>query len=170
MARRAACQAEQIIVDSGPPFPGLEHRVRATPTPTPTAPAALPTNDEASGRQVLVVDDEPSVRRITARLLQEAGYSTHEAEDGLEALKLVQSAPDLLDLVVSDIVMPRLDGVALLQRLASFRADLPCILVSGYGSSQLEALGIAAPCGILTKPVAPEAFLDEVRRCLRQRN
>jgi two-component system cell cycle sensor histidine kinase/response regulator CckA len=168
MACRAARQAEKITVGSGPPLPGLEHRVRATPTPT--ARAALRTNDEASGRQVLVVDDEPSVRRIMARLLHEAGYSIHEAKDGLEALELVHSAPELLDLVVSDIVMPRLDGVSLVQRLAAVCAELPCILVSGYGTSQLEALGIAAPCGILTKPVPPEVLLDEVRRCLRQRN
>jgi two-component system C4-dicarboxylate transport response regulator DctD len=75
-----------------------------------------------------------------------------------------------LDVVVSDIVMPRLDGVGLLQRLATLQPELPCILVSGYGIPQLAALGIAAPCGILTKPVPPAVLLDEVRRCLRQRD
>jgi two-component system cell cycle sensor histidine kinase/response regulator CckA len=137
---------------------------------TPTASAALPSNQEAAGRQVMVVDDEPIVRRMTARLIQEAGYSVHEATDGLEALEFVQAAPELLDVVVSDVVMPRLDGVGLVQRIASMCSDLPCILVSGYGIPQLAALGIAAPCGILTKPVPPDVLLDEVRRCLRQRN
>jgi CheY-like chemotaxis protein len=118
----------------------------------------------------MVVDDEPIVRRMTARLLQAAGYAVHEAKDGLEAFEFVQSSPELLDVMVSDIVMPRLDGVALVQRLASLNPDLPCILISGYGIPQLEALGIAAPCGILTKPVPPDVLLDEVRRCLRQRN
>jgi len=130
----------------------------------------LSSNEEAAGRQVLGVDDEPIVRRLTARLIQAAGYFVHEATDGLEALEFVQSAPELLDVVVTDIVMPRLDGVALVQRLASVCSDLPCILVSGYGMPQLEALGIAAPCGILAKPVPPDVLLDEVRRCLRQRD
>jgi DNA-binding NtrC family response regulator len=66
--------------------------------------------------------------------------------------------------------MPRLDGVGLVQRLATLHPDLPCILVSGYGIPQLAALGITAPCGILIKPVPPWELLDEVRRCLRQRN
>ena len=132
--------------------------------------AALSTAEEVAGRQVMVVDDEPIVRRITMRLLQAAGYAVHEARDGLEAFEFVQSSPELLDVMVSDIVMPRLDGVGLVQRLASLNPGLPCILVSGYGIPQLETLGIAAPCGILTKPVPPDVLLDEVRRCLRQRN
>lgn len=136
---------------------------------TPTASPAPPTHDGTSGRQVMVVDDEPIVRRLTARFLREAGYQVHEARDGLEAFEFVQSAPDLLDVLVSDVVMPRLDGVALVQRLSAVCSDLPCILVSGYGSPQLEKLGIAAPCGILSKPVRPEVLLDEVRHCLRQR-
>jgi CheY-like chemotaxis protein len=117
----------------------------------------------------MVVDDEPIVRRLTARFLREAGYQVHEARDGLEAFEFVQSAPDLLDVLVSDVVMPRLDGVALVQRLATVCSDLPCILVSGYGSPQLAKLGIAAPCGIISKPVPPDVLLDEVRHCLRQR-
>src|SRR2546427_10842107 len=107
---------------------------------------------------------------MTASLLQEAGFSVHEAKDGLEALEFVQSVPDLLDVVVSDVVMPRLDGVALVQRIATVCSDLPCILVSGYGIPQLEALGIPAPCGILTIPVPPDVLQNEVRRCLRQRD
>jgi len=132
--------------------------------------AALPTNEETVGRQVMVVEDEPTVRLMTARVLKDAGYAVHEAKDGLEALEFVQAAPELLDVVVSDVVMPRLNGVELLQRLSSAYPNLPCILMSGYGIPQLTALGIAAPCGILTKPVPSEVLLDEVRRCLRQRN
>jgi CheY-like chemotaxis protein len=133
---------------------------------TSTAP---PANEEATGRQVMVVEDEPFVRRLTARLLREAGYAVHETPDGLEALEFVQAAPELLDVVVSDVVMPRLNGVELLQRLSTVCPDLPCILISGYGFEQLAAFGITAPCGMLTKPVASQMLLDEVHRCLRQR-
>jgi two-component system cell cycle sensor histidine kinase/response regulator CckA len=136
---------------------------------TSTASAAPPAGESTAERQVMVVDDEPGVRLLMARLLREAGYSVHEACDGLEALEFVESAPQLLDVLVSDIVMPRLDGVALVQRLATVCSDLPCILVSGYGVPQLEALGITVACGILAKPVPAELLLGEVRRCLRQR-
>jgi CheY-like chemotaxis protein len=139
-------------------------------TATHTPSGSFPGSEGLVRREVMVVDDEPSVRRMTARLLQAAGYSVHEARDGLEALEFVQAAPTLLDLMVSDVVMPRLDGVALLHRLAASHPDLPCILVSGYGIPQLTTLGIAAPCGILTKPVPPDVLLDEIRRCLRQRH
>jgi CheY-like chemotaxis protein len=113
----------------------------------------------------MVVEDEPGLRRLTARLLQGAGYTVHETVDGLEALEFVQAAPELVDVVVSDLVMPRLDGVAFRQRLATLH-PVPCILVSGYDSVQLEALGIAAPCGVLTKPVPRDELLDRVRQCL----
>jgi CheY-like chemotaxis protein len=121
----------------------------------------------ADGREhVLVVDDEASVRRFAARVLREEGYDVHEATDGAEALALLErSIPDV-NLVVSDIVMPRLNGVELLQALSSARPALPVILMSGYGSAQLAERGIPSPCGILSKPFPPELLVSEVRRCI----
>ena len=81
---------------------------------------------------VLVVDDESTVRRFARRVLLEHGYDVHEAADGAEALDLVSGTFDRLDVVVSDIVMPKLNGVELLQRLAIVRPQLPIILMSGY--------------------------------------
>jgi two-component system cell cycle response regulator CpdR len=69
--------------------------------------------------------------------------------------------------VLSDIVMPKVNGVELLQMLATIRPTLPVLLMSGYASTQLEGMGIAAPCSILTKPFAAEQLVEEVRRCLR---
>lgn len=124
----------------------------------------------AAERLILVVDDEPGVRFVVVRLLQEEGYRVFEATDGLDAIDLVRAAPDRLDLVVSDIHMPRINGIQLLQLLTLETPDLPCILMSGYSLPQLARLGIVAPCGVLPKPLVPVAFLDEVRRCVRQRN
>ncbi len=125
---------------------------------------------DAARRRVLVVDDEDGVRHLLRRLLNKDGYHVHEAGDGAQALELVRAAPDLLDLVVSDIVMPRLNGVQLVQALATETPELPCLLISGYAPPELAGFGIAAPCGVLTKPLIPTEFLSEVRRCLRQRN
>lgn len=115
---------------------------------------------------ILVVDDEPSVRRFAARVLTEAGYGVREAADGLDALALIRSGVVELDAVVSDIVMPRMDGVELLRSLSLERPRLPVILMSGYDRSQLTRLGIMSPCSVLSKPFAPELLLAEVRRCI----
>ena len=116
---------------------------------------------------VLVVDDEPMIRGFAARVLREEGFGVHEAGDGAEALELVRAGIADLEVVLSDIVMPRMDGVQLLQSLSTLRPDLPVILMSGYGTAQLAELGIASPCGVLAKPFSPEALVAEVRRCIR---
>jgi CheY-like chemotaxis protein len=115
---------------------------------------------------VLVVDDEPTVRRFACRVLREAGYGVREAADGLDALSLIRSGVVDLDAVVSDIVMPRLNGVELLQSLSLERPRLPVILMSGYDMNQLTRLGIVGPCGVLSKPFPPDLLLAEVRRCI----
>ena len=122
--------------------------------------------NEGAGESILVVDDEPAVRRYAARVLREAGYRVEEAADGADALALVRSGVVELDAVLSDIVMPKLNGVQLLQWLSVERPGLPVILMSGYGSDQLTRRGITSPCGVLTKPFDPELLLSEVRRCI----
>jgi CheY-like chemotaxis protein len=99
---------------------------------------------------ILVVDDEPTVRRFASRVLREAGYGVKEA----------------LDAVVSDIVMPRMNGVDLVRSLALEHPRLPVILMSGYDMDHLSRLGIVSPCGVLSKPFPPARLLAEVRRCL----
>jgi DNA-binding NtrC family response regulator len=121
-----------------------------------------------NGREhVLVVDDEPVVRRYVARILEEEGYATHEAADGAEALRLLHGAAPRFGVVVSDIVMPRVNGVELLETVSRSYPDLPIILMSGFGAAQLSNLGISAPCAVLAKPFPAERLLDEVRRCIR---
>jgi two-component system, cell cycle sensor histidine kinase and response regulator CckA len=116
---------------------------------------------------VLVVDDEPMIRWLAARVLREEGFGVHEATDGAEALELIRAGIPDLDVVLSDIVMPRMNGVQLLESLSTLRPDLPVILMSGYGAAQLAELGIASPCGVLAKPFTPQALVAEVRRCVR---
>ncbi len=119
--------------------------------------------------QVLVVDDEYAIRRFAARVLLEEGYLVHEARDGAEALGVITALGAAVDVVVSDIVMPRLNGVELVQALASTHPDLPVILMTGYGAGALAERGIAAPCAMLAKPFAADRLLDEVRRCVKER-
>jgi DNA-binding NtrC family response regulator len=126
-----------------------------------------PEHAEGPGESVLVVDVDEGVRQFAARVLRGGGYQVREAADGAEALELIRGEASTAAIVVSDIVMPRLNGVQLLQLLSTLRPDLPVILMSGYGALQLAERDIVSPCGILGKPFAPDVLLAEVRRCIR---
>ncbi len=116
--------------------------------------------------QILVVDDEELVRRFAARVLRGRGYEVVEAGDGRRALTKVEELGRDLRLVLSDIVMPHMNGVELTERLSVLRPDLPVILMSGYSPKELMARGIAAPCALLCKPFLPSELIAEVSRCL----
>ena len=79
---------------------------------------------------ILVVDDDELVRQVVTELLEDEGYSVIEAKSGYEALALIQG-PAALDLVISDVNMPRMDGLELVEELKSMRPSLPVILMSG---------------------------------------
>jgi DNA-binding NtrC family response regulator len=123
-----------------------------------------------AGLSVLIVDDEAAVRRFAARVLAREGFEVLEATDGAEALDLVKDGEASIDVVVSDIVMPRMNGVELMQALSLSHPGLPVILMSGYATAALSELGIATPCSILTKPFQAERLLAEVQRCARRRD
>ena len=131
--------------------------------------SAMPLGTGA-GYSVLVVDDETAVRRFAVRVLEREGYGVVEAKDGMEALELIRQGGSSFEVLVTDIVMPRLNGVELMQALSVSHADLPVILMSGYATAALADLGIAVPCAILAKPFPAERLLEEVRRCCRPKN
>ena len=123
----------------------------------------------SAGVSVLVVDDEAAVRRFASRVLLRDGYTVLEAVDGAEALEMVQQSKEHVDLVVTDIVMPRVNGVELMEALKMSHPRVPVILMSGYANTALSEMGIATPCGILTKPFPAERLLAEVHRCVGPR-
>ncbi len=119
---------------------------------------------------MLVVDDEAAVRRFAVRVLARDGFEVLEANDGVDALELLKSANQPVDIVVTDIVMPRMNGVELMEALSVSHPGLPVILMSGYATAALSELGIATPCSILNKPFPAERLLTEVHRCMSGRN
>jgi two-component system, cell cycle sensor histidine kinase and response regulator CckA len=122
-----------------------------------------------SRERVLIVDDEQMVREYTGRILESAGYRTDTAADGAEALDAIRRQPGAFDAVVSDVVMPRLNGVDLVRELATISPGIPVLLVSGYAAAELAERGIAVSCGILAKPYLPEQLLAALRRCIDDR-
>lgn len=110
---------------------------------------------------ILVVDDEETLRSLTTRILEDHGYSVIQAHDGFEAWTLLESMAERIDLVVSDVVMPRLDGIELARCMEILPHPPPVLLVSGYG---LGALELERP--ILAKPFRGEELLAAVHRLL----
>ena len=97
-------------------------------------------------------------------------FSVVEATDGAQALEMVRDQGLPVEAIVSDIVMPRMNGVELMDALSASHPDLPVILMSGYATAALSEMGIASPCGIIPKPFPAERLLAEVYRCIGQRN
>jgi CheY-like chemotaxis protein len=118
---------------------------------------------------VLVAEDEDLLRRLVLRLLNQQGYRTLEARDGGEALHLAHLSPHLA-LVVTDVVMPGIDGWELGRRLASDCPGVPVLYMSAYPSADIFHRGAAPNTSVpfLQKPFAPEAFVESVRVLLQQ--
>ena len=136
-------------------LPQVEAHPVATEAESPAAP-------RGSGA-VLVVEDNENVRRLTVRLVRELGYSALEASNGPEALELLRRRDVPVDVVLSDVVMPQMNGRELAERARELRPEVRVLLMSGYpqraGRPEAEA---AFP--ILDKPLT----LESLARALRQ--
>lgn len=111
---------------------------------------------------VLVVDDDAQLRGVLERVLSGAGYRVTCAADGQSALERVEASPDLR-LVITDLIMPRLTGDALRDRLESLRPELPVLILTGYTRGSLPP---ADGQHLLSKPFAPRALLQKVAEIL----
>jgi len=108
------------------------------------------------GHITLVVDDEPLVRKYITSILRREHLETVEAEDGAEGLRMVRELGAALDLIVSDIQMPNVDGVAFALAAKEAFPELPILLISGCGEAH-------ADFDFLKKPFHPSTFLERVR-------
>jgi DNA-binding response OmpR family regulator len=127
--------------------------------------AASKDGQDHVGKSVLVVDDETAIRGMVKSALERAGLRVLEAQDGIEALQVLDTQkPDLL---LSDIVMPRMDGVRLAIEVAQRAPDVPILLMSGFTSEPGPA---AHAKDFLRKPFAAGALVATVIRHLRRSN
>jgi PAS domain S-box-containing protein len=135
------------------------------------SPAAPPSRLPRGGTEaLLVVEDEDPVREYMKRTLRGAGYSVMEARDGEEAMRVCLETGIPLDLVITDVLMPRMRGTELARRLADFRPELKVLLVSGYPDPAfLEESGAKPEAEILQKPFPPHVLLNKVREVLETR-
>jgi two-component system, cell cycle sensor histidine kinase and response regulator CckA len=116
---------------------------------------------------ILLVEDDAAVRVVTRTVLRNAGYLVLDVANGEEALYLAEKHLDAIDLVLSDVVMPRMSGPELAERLWAARPSLNVLYMSGYTAGAIVDRGVLAPgVAFLQKPVAPNVLVHKVREIL----
>jgi cyclic di-GMP phosphodiesterase len=117
--------------------------------------------------RILVIDDEPILRALMRETLEQAGYETVGAGDAERALALLED--ETISLVVSDIVLPRLSGIELLETVQRTRPSLPVLLVTGVDShANLTGALAGGAAGLVAKPFSPSEFVDAVGKAVER--
>ena len=151
--------------------PAIAGQPREAAAPAPVAAPAMPAAEELdlTGKSavVLLVEDEEAVRRGGKRMLETRGYTVHEAGSGAEALEIMEELGGKVDIVVSDVVMPEMDGPTLLTELRKSYPDMKFIFVSGYAEDAFARnLPADAKFGFLPKPFSLKQLAVVVRETL----
>jgi len=117
---------------------------------------------------ILVIDDDPVLRRVITLALEKAGHSVLRCENGRKAIDFLEH--EHADLLITDIIMPEMDGVETLRAARRLQPDLPILAISGGGSfDPADYLGIARAFGatdIMPKPFRPADLIERVEKLL----
>ncbi len=125
---------------------------------------AAPRDLSGAGR-ILFVEDEAAVRGIAARLLRQRGYEVIEAADGEEALGLAEEWAGQIDMMISDVIMPGLDGPSLLKKARPYLGDAPVMFISGYAESDFsDLLQDEKGVSFLPKPLDIKTLAERVKQ------
>ena len=124
-----------------------------------------PDGNRPTRETILLVEDEPAVRRLFMLALTHAGYRVYPARNGQEALKLFDEHGDSIDLLLTDLKMPYMDGAELARHLHARRKTLKMIAISGYAAGADPQL----TADFLAKPFSRHELLAKVREVLDRR-
>lgn len=127
-----------------------------TPPPAPQGPSW-------QGASVLVVDDEPAMRRIVRRTLEAENFHVEEATDGESALRLIQARPEPFDLVLTDLSMPLIDGRRVSETLRRYRPSVAVLCMSSDPDAVPYIESSDTPVRVLVKPFTPDDLYHAVR-------
>jgi PAS domain S-box-containing protein len=131
----------------------------------PARPVPVPTS-RLGGESVLVVDDEASVRTLLRLVLKREGYDVLEADNAKDALTLVQQRAGAVDLLLTDVGMPGMNGVELARHLLRSYPKLPVLFLSAHSAEVLEKLGLSEQEIVLPKPFNLDTLVAQVRKML----
>jgi two-component system, cell cycle sensor histidine kinase and response regulator CckA len=142
-------------------LPRVDEEVPAT--------VASPTLRRVGTETILLAEDEPALREITRDILEEHGYTVIEAGSGDGALKLAREHPGDIGLLLTDVVMPRMGGRELAERLVRQRPRLQVMFMSGYTDDAVVRHGVlATSAAFIQKPFGSESLLAKIREVLEQ--
>ena len=135
----------------------------------PEVAAVIPGEDsiDASTQRVLVVEDDPVVRDVTVALLEQQGHRVVVAESSVHAIELFDADPAAIDLLVTDVVMPRLNGWELAECLRAQRAELPIVFMSGYTDGAIGGASLDDGMTFMPKPFSATDLATAVRHALK---
>jgi len=136
-------------------------------------PFGVDTGAKASSGRVLVVDDEEHIRKVVTLILTKAGYDVVEAEDGEKAIAALNAGdnPLMVDVVLCDIRMPKINGVEAIRYFRDQYPSVPVIVLTGYPDTQdATTLFRQGVMEYLVKPVDRERLLASVASAMEQRN
>jgi two-component system, cell cycle sensor histidine kinase and response regulator CckA len=120
---------------------------------------------------ILLVEDESALRKLMRMTLERQGYRVFEAKDGADALSICQRNPPQIDLIVTDLVMPRMTGLQLKEKVAALRPAIKFLLISGYAEDAvISPQQIATFSAFLEKPFAPRDLTAKIRELLARSN
>jgi CheY-like chemotaxis protein len=151
------------------PGKGTIFRIILPTVPDGDAPEqSAPDGPAASGLEtILLVEDEAAVRGIALRALKEAGHTVLEASSGEEALRRAAAHEGAIDLLLSDVVMPGMDGWQLSERFAQLYPDTKILHMSGYTDKAALHRELEAPgANFLQKPFTPAGLVRKIRQVL----
>jgi PAS domain S-box-containing protein len=138
-----------------------------------SAPVAEPVPDEPEGggnELVLVVEDEAALREVTRRILSRNGYQVIVAANGQEAIEAAATCKDRIDALVTDVVMPGIQGKEVAKRVRELQPDIGILYMSGYTEGLLSAQGILEPgITLIEKPFTEASMLKKLREILHAR-
>ena len=145
-----------------------------TPPAVSEAPPVQPVRAKPKARdlsgagRILFVEDEDAVRGVAARLLRARGYEVIEAADGEEALALAEQNAGTIDLLISDVIMPGLDGPSLLKKARQYLGSAPVMFISGYAEAEFSDL-LEGEVGVtfLPKPIDIKSLAERVKQQLQ---
>jgi two-component system cell cycle sensor histidine kinase/response regulator CckA len=167
-------QADGAIVADSPPGEGARFRIflpsHGPPiwVEPPPAPGARAASRDVSGHgRILLVEDEVLVRGVTARILRGRGYEVLEAADGEAALEIARANDGGIDLMISDVIMPGMDGPALLEAVRPYLKGAPVAFMSGYAEAEFsDLLAGLGDVSFLPKPLDIATLAEHVKHRL----
>lgn len=122
--------------------------------------------DKSQNKTILVAEDAVAIRKMICAMLSQTGYRCLEAADGGEALDLIRAAPDTIDLLLTDVIMPNLGGIELARYASRVCPSMRVLFMSGFSEDPVVRSIEHSPSIFLPKPFTASTLMEKVRAAL----